>query len=215
MSSDDQDWQSRAERVIAAQTPDEVRAGYDDWAEQYDADHVNFGLTLVIHFVALFCRHVSPGCAPILDAGAGTGRLGEFLSRHGYGDFVGIDLSPGMLEVASGKPGYIDTRVMRLGDRLDFPDDHFAAVASIGAFAPNLAGADAFDELIRITKPGGMLILSLRAGHEQETGFDRRRNQIEAQNRWRLIDTTGEFASHPELDAAMRYGVYAYRKPAA
>ena len=208
----DDDWRVRAGRLIDASTEAEVRAGYDAWAARYDADHVNFGLLLLVHFVALFCRHVPPGRGEILDAGAGTGRLGETLARHGYGDFTGIDLSPGMLEIASNKPGYSSTRVMRLGDRLDFDDDRFAAVVSLGAFAPNLAGKEAFDELIRVTRPGGLLVLSLRAGHEETTGFNQRRKQLEDEGRWQLVDQVDEFVSHPELDPSMRYAIYAYRK---
>ena len=208
------DWQDRANQVIQARNEDEVRAGYDAWAEKYDDDHVNFGLLLLAHFVAMFCRHVEPGTGPILDAGAGTGRLGEVLSLHGYDRFTAIDLSPGMLEVAAGKPAYEATRVMRLGDRLDFDDGSFPVVVSLGAFAPNLAGADAFDELIRITRPGGLLILSLRAGHEDATGFNRRRQELEAERRWQLVDEVPDFVSHPELDPAMRYGIHVYRKPA-
>ena len=213
MDQTSDDWRNRAERVIAARDDDEMREGYDAWARQYDEDHAHFGLLLLAHFVAVFCRHVAPGTGPVLDAGAGTGRLGETLSLHGYDDFVGIDLSPGMLEVAAGKPGYRETRVQRLGDRLDFEDDRFAAVASLGAFAPNLAGADAFEELIRVTRPGGLLVLSMRAGHEDETGFDRRRHEIEAEQRWRYVDGIEDFASHPELDRSMRYSVFVYRKP--
>ncbi len=208
-------WQQRANQVIEARNEDEVRTGYDAWAEKYDDDHVNFGLLLLAHFMGLFCRHIEPGTGPILDAGAGTGRLGEALSPHGYGRFVAIDLSPGMLAVAADKPGYEAAHVMRLGDRLDFDDDVFPVVASLGAFAPNLAGADAFDDLIRVTRPGGLLVLSLRAGHEETTGFDRRRFELEAAYRWHLVDEVPDFISHPELDVAMRYGIHVYRKPGA
>lgn len=213
MNDSETDWQARARRVIEARDEAEVRDGYDAWADQYDADHVNFGLLLLAHFVGVFCRYVTTDTSPILDAGAGTGRLGETLSLHGYRDFVGIDLSPGMLEVAAKKPGYRETRVQRLGDPLDFDDGFFAAVVSLGAFAPNLAGADAFDELIRVTRPGGLLVLSLRVGHETETGFDRRRHEIETEGRWQWVDGIDDFVSHPELDPSMRYAIHVYRVP--
>ena len=212
MNDSKKDWQARANRVMAAQDEAEMVDGYDAWASKYDDDHVNFGLLLMAHFVGFFCRHVAPGTTPILDAGAGTGRLGEFLYMHGYDDFVGIDLSPGMLEVAAAKPGYKETRVQRLGDELDFEDDSFAAVVSLGAFAPNLAQAEAFDELIRVTRPGGMLVLSLRAGLEEATGFNRRRHEIEAEGRWQLVDGVEDFVSHPELDSSILYSVVVYRK---
>ena len=149
----------------------------------------------------------------IVDIGAGTGRLGETLFLHGYDNFVGIDLSPGMLDVAARKPGYRATRIQRLGDTLDFDEGQFPVVVSLGAFAPNLAGADAFDELIRVTRPGGLLLLSMRAGHEQTTGFERRRRELEAAGRWHCIDGVEDFLSHPELDTSMRYSIYVFRRP--
>ena len=212
MTNDDKNWQVRADRVMGARNEAEVRDGYDAWASKYDADHVNFGLLLLTHFVGLFCRHVPTDAAPILDAGAGTGRLGEVLSLHGYGNFVGIDLSSGMLEVAAKKPGYIETRVQRLGDALDYADGEFSVVASLGAFAPNLARAEAFDELIRVTRPGGILVLSMRAGCEPETGFNHRRREIEEEGRWEYIDGIDEFISHPELDPDIRYSIHVYRR---
>ena len=139
MQDSDTDWLQRASRVIEAQTEDEVRDGYDAWAQQYDADHASFGLLLLAQFMGLFCRHVTRGVGPILDAGAGTGRLGEALSLQGYDHFVGIDLSPGMLAIASNKPVYRETHVCRLGGTLDFESGAFPVVASLSAFAPNLA----------------------------------------------------------------------------
>ena len=215
MDESKEDWQARAKRVIEARSESEVRDGYDAWAAKYDADHANFGVLLLAHFVGLFCRHVPPGTGPVLDAGAGTGRLGDTLYLHGYDNFVGIDLSPGMLEVAAAKPGYRETRVQRLGDPLDFDDDSFPAVASLGAFAPNLAGAGAFDELVRVTRPGGLLVLSMRAGFEAVTGFDRRRNELEIRRRWSYVDGIDDFVSHPEFDPSMRYAIHVYRKCAS
>ena len=91
--------------MVDAHDDDAVRCEYNDWAPSYDADHQDFGGTLLTHFVGMFCRHVPRDVTPILDAGAGTGRLGETLSLHGYGGIVCIDLSQGMLDVAKAKPG--------------------------------------------------------------------------------------------------------------
>ncbi|MEM7562396.1 MAG: class I SAM-dependent methyltransferase [Pseudomonadota bacterium] len=212
MNDSEKSWQTRANRVMQAGNETEVREGYDAWAKEYDADHENFGLLLLAHFVGMFCRHVKPDSAPILDAGAGTGRLGAALSLHGYDNFVGIDLSPGMLEIAASKPAYHKTLVQRLGDTLDFEDSSFPVVASLGAFAPNLARAEAFDELIRITQPGGILVLSMRAGLESETGFDHRRHEIESEGRWHYLDGISNFISHPEIDKSLRYSIHVYQK---
>jgi predicted TPR repeat methyltransferase len=51
--------------------------------------------------LALLARHLPAGAGPVLDAGAGTGIIGEWLKILGYGPVEGVDLSPGMLEVAA------------------------------------------------------------------------------------------------------------------
>ena len=49
----------------------------------------------------LFGKYVRPDASPILEAGAGTGLMGSVLDAMGYRDQVGIDISAGMLEMAS------------------------------------------------------------------------------------------------------------------
>lgn len=119
----------------------------------------------------VFARHVAPGTAPILDAGCGGGIQAEPLVLAGYGPITGIDFSAGMLEVARKKGIYAELRQMVLGEHLDFPDDHFAAVLSSGCITPKHAPAHSFDELIRITMPGGLIIFSLRDDPSQEPEY--------------------------------------------
>ena len=206
------DWKSRVDRIVKAGGGDEVQREYDDWAPSYDADHLGFGGVLLTHFIGMFCRHVPREAAPILDAGAGTGRMGETLAMHGYGGIVGIDLSPGMLEVARTKPGYTAVHRMRLGDRLDFEDETFAVTASLAAFAPGHASHDAFGELIRVTKRGGLLVLALRAGCEAQTRFDEKRAEFERAGHWVLRDEVPDFVSHGDVDPPLRYGIHVYQR---
>ena len=214
MKAERPDFGRRAAGAINARDAQALERAYDDWAETYDADHEHFGGALMERFVDLCRRNVPRGAGPILDAGAGTGRLARALRRHGYDDLTGIDLSAGMLEKAKAKGVYKALHRMRLGGPLSFPDDAFAAVVSLGAMSPGHVGADAFDELIRITRPGGRLVLSMRAGEEQRTGFASRRRRLESEGRWRLVEETPVFDSHPELDPPLRYSIHVYRIPA-
>ena len=157
MKPDHRDFSRRAANAINARNAGALERAYDDWADAYDADHEHFGGALMERFIELCGRNVPRDTGPILDAGAGAGRLAEALPQHGYDDFVGIDLSAGMLEKAGAGGSCKALHRMRLGGPLPFPDDTFAAVVSLGAMSPGHAGADAFDELIRITRPGGTL----------------------------------------------------------
>ena len=58
---------------------------------------------------------------------------------------------------------------MTLGEKLDFPDDKFAAIISSGTITPHHAPPKSFEELIRIG-PGAPIIFSMRDDPAQEPG---------------------------------------------
>ena len=70
---------------------------------------------------ALLARHLPRGAAPLLDAGAGTGLIGEWLGIMGYPDVEALDISEGMLAVARAKGVYRALHVGVLGGALPFP----------------------------------------------------------------------------------------------
>ena len=111
---------------------------------------------------AVVPRFIPANTAPILDAGCGGGIQAEPLAMLGYGPFTGIDLSEGMLEVARAKNLYRELRQMTLGEKLDFPDDKFAAIISSGTITPHHALPKSFEELIGIARRGGPIIFNVR-----------------------------------------------------
>ena len=70
-----------------------------------------------------------------------------------------------------------------------------------GTFGITHAPASGFDELVRITRPGGHLVLSVRARGMEEAGFPAAIARLEATKRWRHVETVGPFQamrSEPE-----------------
>lgn len=111
---------------------------------------------------ALLARHRPRGAGPVLDAGAGTGLLGEWLRILGYGPLEGLDISQGKLAVARGKGVYAALNCAALGEALPFADGHFAGIISIGVFTTGHVGAEALPELRRICRRGGMIVLTVK-----------------------------------------------------
>ena len=201
---------NRVQWVYAAKNNQELETRYDQWAHEYDKDLAEqFEWVGPRTAVALFAKHV-PTDAKVLDAGAGTGLVGEQLVAAGFRDLHAIDLSRGMLEVARHKGVYRDLRQMTLGERLAFASDTFDAVISVGVFTTGHAPAHAFDELARVTRPGGFIVFSLRPEAYEQDGFRETLADMEAAGRWCLAESSEPY--HPlrkgEPEVVHRIWVY-------
>ncbi|MDO8884544.1 class I SAM-dependent methyltransferase [Pseudotabrizicola sp.] len=149
-------------KVYDAQAPEQVAAVYDTWAASYDAEMAAAGYRHPSIGCALLSRHAPRGAGPVLDAGCGTGLLGDWLGILGFAPVEGLDLSAGMLAVARAKGSYARLHQLALGQPLPFADGQFAAVISTGVFTTGHVGAEALPELIRITHSGGPLVLTVK-----------------------------------------------------
>ncbi|NEX46341.1 class I SAM-dependent DNA methyltransferase [Pseudotabrizicola algicola] len=149
-------------KVYEAQAPEQVAAAYDAWAASYDAEMAAAGYRHPSIGCALLARHAPRGTGPVLDAGCGTGLLGDWLGILGFAPVEGLDLSAGMLAVARAKGRYARLHQLALGGPLPFADGAFAAVISTGVFTTGHVGAEALPELVRITQGGGPLVLTVK-----------------------------------------------------
>ncbi len=142
---------------------------YDD-GEAYDRIYKGPVYDLCFGMIEHYLDIYLPGNGQLLDAGGGTGefsiraaKLRERLSC------VNLDISQSMLERAEEKFNQLDLspRVSnKLGDiqNLPFPDNHFDYVICFGdaiSFCPDVELA--FSELVRVTKPGGNIHLSVNS----------------------------------------------------
>ena len=148
--------------VYAAKRPEEVAALYDGWADTYDAEMAAAGYRHPTICLALLARHLPRGAAPLLDAGAGTGLIGEWLAIMGYPRVEALDISRGMLARAAEKGVYAALHNLALGGPLPFADSTFAGVISAGVFTTGHVGVEGLDELVRITRPGGVIVLTVK-----------------------------------------------------
>jgi SAM-dependent methyltransferase len=148
--------------VYRAKSPSEVAALYDGWASTYEADMARAGYRHPSICTALLARHLPRGSEPLLDAGAGTGLLGEWLGILGYPQIEALDLSEGMLAVARAKQVYTRLHLLALGGPLPLADASFAGIVSAGVFTTGHVGAEALPELLRICRPGGAVVLTVK-----------------------------------------------------
>jgi predicted TPR repeat methyltransferase len=182
--------------VYAAEAPETVAAAYDAWAEHYDADMAKVGYRHPAIATALLARHVPKGAGPLLDAGAGTGLIGEWLAILGFPTADALDLSEGMLAVTARKKVYRRLIRAALGSPLPFETDAYAAVISTGVFTSGHVGAEGLDELIRITRPGGMIVLTVKMA-VWDAGFALRLGELEGAGLIAMVDGTEPYVSMP------------------
>lgn len=181
------------DRVYTAKSPRELERAYADWAADYDRDTIALGYSLPFVIAGWVGRYVRRGDGPLLDAGCGTGLSGPFLKALGYDDLVGLDYSRQMLDLAEKRNAYHELRQVELGTTLPWPDDHFAAFLSSGVFTAGHAPASSFDELVRITRPGGHAIFTVRDLLVEDGGFREKFRQLENAGHWRAVEESEPF----------------------
>lgn len=196
-------------KAYLAKDAAETSGVYDDWAAAYETDMKDVGYAHPALVAAMLSRHLEPGGGEILDAGAGTGIMGEILAALGYANLVGLDASDGMLARAAAKGKYRELKHLYLGRPLDFADDRFAAVVSAGVFTQGHAPLSGFDELIRVTRPGGLLVFSIARTYLDGLFQDKRR-ELETAGLWRPVDATAPYNSTP-LEDELTARVFAFQ----
>ncbi|KAL6244942.1 hypothetical protein RBB50_008470 [Rhinocladiella similis] len=161
------------QRVYAATTAAESKGLYDQWAAQYDRDLEGLDYAFPA-LAAEALSHSVAGSSPpdsrgkqlaglrIADAGCGTGMVGRELARFGADDISGLDISPGMLEVARKTGCYAELDLVDLSKSIAKPDGSFDAVVCVGTLTRGHVGPDpVFKEFVRVVKKGGVIVTTV------------------------------------------------------
>jgi len=101
----------------------------------------------------------------VLDLGCGTGEYALWYASKGAKSVTGVDLSDGSLAIArtrQQKAGVKNAEFLKMDIlNLDFPDNHFDYSFSVGVLHHTGDPFRGFQHLVRVTKPGGIVIVSL------------------------------------------------------
>ncbi len=181
------------EHVYGARDSGGVQKAYDDWATSYDAENIGNGYRIPGLAAAFFARHIQPGTGPFLDAGCGTGLVGEALAILGYAELVGADLSPEMIKLADSLGVYERLYQHDLSRPLPEPDDSFGAVTCFGSLGPGHAPASCLKEFIRVTRSGGKIILNVRHDTFVEQGLKAEIDAHTDSGLWKPVEVSPVF----------------------
>ena len=144
---------------------DNIRTSYDTVAVSY-AELVVDGADWENEAFDLLAKLVAGSGRTVLDVGCGPGRTTGSLAARGL-RVVGIDLSPGMIEVARRDHPALDFRVGSM-TALDLPDGSVAGIVAWWSIIhlPREVVPQAFAEFHRVLAPGGVLLLGFHVGTE-------------------------------------------------
>jgi len=157
--------------ITSSTTSEELRDIYDQWADHYEHDLVDaHQYAMPARAAALAATRLIDRNIAVLDVGCGTGLSGLALQAQGFTNLDGCDLSPGMLAIAQERAIYGHLfEVDLLAPPMAIADGHYDLTIAVGAFATGHLGGPAIDELLRITKQSGTLIVTTN-DHFYETG---------------------------------------------
>ncbi len=202
---------NRVQWVYSSHNNKELEGRYDQWAKDYDKDlEKDFAYRAPRVAAEYFLKYI-PTEARILDVGAGTGLVGKVLSEMGYSDLIAMDMSPGMLQEARKKSVYKELHRMVTGEKLDFDSDSFDAVICVGTLTLGHAPASSLNELVRITKPTGHIVYTLRPDIYEKKGFKEIHNELESAGAWKLVEVSQEIKVLPKGEPDIYHQVWVYQ----
>jgi SAM-dependent methyltransferase len=145
----------------------EVRTTYDTVASSYAESIPGLSAEAILDVAAIDSfveRVLENGGGPVRDAGAGPGRITSYLVSRGV-DASGVDLSPGMVEVARRSYPNLRFAVGSLG-RLEFADASLAGVVAWYSIIHTPPGElpGVFTDFHRVLRPGGVLLIGMHVG---------------------------------------------------
>lgn len=153
--------------TVGGVSRDSVQEAYDRVAADYAARLLNeLDYKPLDRALLATIIEQTPAGTPIADVGCGPGHVANWLRRHG-GEVVGIDLSPGMVDLAGRTFPLVE---FRCGDMRSLPaaDGEWGAAVALYSII-HLEPADlpiALGELHRVIRPDGLLLLAFHVGDE-------------------------------------------------
>ena len=168
-------------------TSEELLKYYQDWTKKnkYNQDMINWKYTAPQETVLVLKKYALNNKCKILDAGCGTGLVGIELKKCGYSDIDGVDFSQNMLDLIP-QGIYKKIEKVDLNKPLKFKTNMYDVVMCVGTFTYGHVKPQALDELIRITKNGGLICFTINEGIYEEYGFDNKIKELTNNKLWNV-----------------------------
>ena len=184
------------EAAYDLETNEQTKGHYKSWAATYDLEvgEIN-GYAQPTRTAEMLQRFQPDAGIRILDAGCGSGLSGEALKEVGYTKIDGCDFSPEMLEKSLEKGCYDNLFEADLNaGQPDIADGTYDAVTCVGVFSFGHVFPDACDDLLRVTKTGGHLLIALNDPFWQKGDLAEKIEALEVSGKVKTL--AKEFGEH-------------------
>ena len=188
-----------------------LKQHYKSWANDYDQDLIDWGYAYPSQLKKIMSQDIKlKKSSKILDAGCGTGLVAEVLGDMNFKNIVGLDYSLDMLKIAKDKKIYTRLIQESLNKKTSLRSNQFDVVLCTGVLTSGHVGAKAINELIRVTKNKGYLILSIAESIYEKLGF---KDEIE-KNREQLlkIKISKPFIALPNHKSSATSKMYVFQR---
>ena len=175
--------------TLHAANLDDLEGIYKNWASDYESDVINLA-GYVGHLITsdLLLNYLRNTESTVLDAGCGTGLVGEILYKNNFRNIDGVDFSQEMLNIAHQKNIYQSLKLVDLTKKLDYENNSFDAVICAGTFTCGHVGPEALREMVRITKQGGYICFTVRKQEWEASPYLQIMNDLEKNESWTRLE---------------------------
>lgn len=182
--------------AYSLKTKAETIKHYSSWAKTYDQEVAEQNAyAQPARTAEMLQRFLPDTSARLLDAGCGSGLSGIALKKAGYQWIDGCDFSPEMLEIARSKGCYQTLFTADLNEgQPDIAAHTYDAVTCVGVFSFGHVFPGACDDLLRILRPGGLLIIALNEQYWQNGDLEKKLDTLVAAGQIKILSK--EFGDH-------------------
>ena len=186
---------------------------YKIWANNYDQDLIDWGYAYRKQLKKIITKDIKISKkSKILDAGCGTGLVAETLTKMSFNNIIGLDYSIDMLKVAKTKKIYKKLLHESLSKKTSLRSNQFDVVLCTGVLTSGHVGAKSINELVRITRGNGYLLLSIAESIYEKLGFKREIEKNIDNNKISKIKITSSFVALPNHKSSATSRIHIYKK---
>lgn len=187
--------------AYSVKTPEDNIKLYKVWASSYDDDFAKKNdyrsPVLISNY---YDKYSNKNDVPVLDVGAGTGLIAEVMNKKNTIEIDAIDISPEMLESAKSKNCYNKLIEADLTKNLDIDNNYYGAIVSAGTFTHGHIGPNALDELLRVTKPSGLFVITIHSKVYVNQNFEQKFQDINEQITDLTFHEEKAYGNNPDKD---------------